>query len=243
MVDIPFGYLYPPGGDCIDFNYCGLVAVGTPTDVRPNECDGTEDALEFHAADYDEFGVLYLGAADTTTAYCGGISIFGPAGSEVVFEGNFVISGGELEIAAQVAISSGPTGTGFYLMDAARVNMHGGPGNEGVGLVAQDSGPLKDFIFFEDPNSTLVPPPGDPHHSLRGTPLGAFDGIVFFQNSDVEFKGTADGLLGVGEDNCTILIADEIYFNGTTQFAADLSGCGGDLPPIGLGELTLRLRN
>ena len=121
--------------------------------------------------------------------------------------------------------------------------MHGGPGAEGIGLVAQDSGPLKDFIFFEDPNSTLEGLPGNPDHSLRGTPLGAFSGILFFQNSDVEFKGTADALLGLAGDGCTILISDEIYFNGTTQFYADASGCGGDFPPQGLGELTLRLRN
>ena len=241
--DIPFGYLYPPGSSCIDGDYCGLVAVGTPTDDRPNECDGTEPSLDFHAADYDADGVLYIGTPGTTTVYCGGVSFFGPTPSEVLFAGNIVISGGELEVAAQVGISSPDTGVGFYLMDGARIDMHGGPGNEGVGLVAQDSGPLTNFIFFEDPNSVLPDNGGDSHHSLRGTPLGAYDGILFFQNSDIEFKGTADALLGLTGDDCSILIADEIYFNGTTQFSADARGCSGDIPPIGLGELTLRLRN
>jgi hypothetical protein len=162
----------------------------------------------------------------------------------VIFTGDIVISGGELEVAAQVGISSGVGGVGFYLMDGARINMHGGPGNEGVGLVAQDSGALKDFIFFEDPNSVLPDNGGGSHHSLRGTPAGAYEGILFFQNSDVELKGTADATLGLTGEGCSILIADEIYFNGTTGFAADASGCGGrGIPPIGLGELALRLRN
>jgi hypothetical protein len=153
-----------------------------------------------------------------------------------------VINYGEFDIASSVAMQSIGAGSGFYMMNGAYVNMHGSPGGSAsVGLYAQDSGPLKDFIFFEDPNST-VEDPND--HSLRGTPLGAFEGILFFQNSDVEFKGTADALLGVDPDGgCSILIADEIYFNGTTQFFSDLSGCGGDFPPIGLGELVLRLRN
>ncbi len=74
--DVPFGYLYPPGGSCIDGDYCNLVNVGNPTDDRPNECDGTEGSLDFHAADYDADGVLYLGTPGMTTVYCGGISIF-----------------------------------------------------------------------------------------------------------------------------------------------------------------------
>ncbi|MCZ6763487.1 MAG: hypothetical protein O7C63_00980 [Alphaproteobacteria bacterium] len=54
-------------------------------------------------------------------------------------------------------------------------------------------------------------------------PRRAFDGILYFRNSDVEFKGTADTLLGVSGGGCSILIADEVHVNGTTQFAAGLN--------------------
>ncbi len=160
-----------------------------------------------------------------------------------MFAGNIVISGNELDIKASIAISSPDSGVGFYLMDGARINIGGNAGNGDVGLVAQDYGPLKNFVFFEDPNSTLEGLPGNPKHSLRGTPLGAFDGILFFQNSDIEFKGTAEGLLPLVGDDCTILIADEIYFNGNSKFSADSRGCGEGIPPIGLGELKIRLWN
>ena len=132
--------------------------------LRPaglDACNGTEDQfLVPQDSAYNAKGVLRLGTPGKTTVFCEGIKIRPPSGSgagEVVFAGNIVISGGELDIAAQVAISSPNSGVGFYLMDAARLNMVGGAGGPpgGIGLVAQEYGPLKNFVFFEDPNSTL----------------------------------------------------------------------------------------
>ena len=175
--------------------------------------------------------------------YCGGVRISGASGSVVQFDGIYVIRFGELDIASGVGVQSKPggiggIGSGFYFMDGGRLNMHGSPGGEGgVGLFAQDSGPLKDFIFFEDLNNNIEPQ----DMSLRGTPFGAFDGLIYFQKSDVEFKGTADGLLGVTD--CTILVADEIYMNGNTELNTDIACGGREIPPQGLGSLALRLRN
>ena len=256
----PFSYIYPPGGagTCdTGGNYCGLfystiydsldpeVANPEIVNLRPTgaiPCDGTESETVFHIDDDYPGRTMTLGIAGGTVVFCGGLKITGASASTVVFAGDIVISGGEFEIQASVSIDSDINGTGFYLMDAARVNWHGSPGGDGaVGLVAQYAGALKDFVFFEDPNSVL---PDGVSHSLRGTPLGAFDGILYFQNSDVEFKGTADALIGITDGGCSILIADEIYFNGTTLFAADSSGCGGrTIPPAALGELYLRLRS
>ncbi len=277
---IPFGYLYPPldnaDGNCFEGDLCGLfdnanlaqpidpttvpiylrpdsLADGGPTDVRPGECDGTESSTDFHAADYDAEGILYIGEPGKTTVFCGGISVFGPSGVTVEFAGNIVISGGEFEVAATVSMVSygfndpnppADAGMGVYLMDQARVNLHGSPGGEGgVGLAAQASGPLANFVFFEDPNSDLDGLPGNQAHSLRGTPDGAFGGTLFFQNSTSELKGTAQSLLTPGPNGgCTVLIADMIYFNGTTDFTAQLTPeCASRLPPAALGSLKLAI--
>ncbi len=68
---------------------------------------------------------------------------------------------------------------------------------------------------------------------------------MYFPEGDVVFKGTADSDLaqadGVGI--CSILIADTIYFNGTTAFNASADGCGAsgfEIPPVG-AQLVLRL--
>jgi hypothetical protein len=270
--DIPFGYLYPPGSNgisanCLESDYCGLfdipdtplsgsinrppsLADGGPTDVMPDECVGYDGgSTDFHEDAYDENGLLQIGTPGETTVFCGGISVFGPSGSTVEFAGNIVISGGEFEVAATVAMTSSDDvanpGMGVYLMDEARVNLHGSPGGEGagIGLVAQASGPLANFVFFEDPNSDLDGLSGNLAHSLRGTPDGAFAGALFFQNSTAEMKGTAESLLSPGPNGgCTVLIADKVYFNGTTEFSASLSeDCSENLPPAGLGSLELRL--
>ena len=121
---------------------------------------------------------------------------------------------------------------------------HGAPGGEGgLGLVAQANGPLANFVFFEDQNSSLEGLPGSPAHSLRGTSDGAYSGILFFQNSTAEMKGTAETLLGPGPSGgCTVLIADKVYFNGTTEFYAGLSGaCSINLPPAALGSLEMAI--
>ena len=47
-----------------------------------------------------------------------------------------------------------------------------------------------------------------------------------------------------GTSDCTVLIADTVYFNGTTGLDADATcgGDGADLPP-GVGDLVVRLVN
>jgi hypothetical protein len=232
-----------------------------PTGIRPDECgEGGQGATTFGPGnppdfDYDEDGVLYIGNPGETTVFCGGIDIDGPAGSRVEFAGNIVVSGGEFEIKATVEITSygyGCTlacpenaGMGVYLMDQARVNLHGSPGGEtaGLGLLAQANGPLANFVFFEDQNSSLEGLPGNLAHSLRGTPDGAYAGTIFLQNSTAEMKGTAVSLLGPGPSGgCTVLIADKVYFNGTTEFYAGLTeDCSHDLPPAALGSLELAI--
>jgi len=237
FVEDPYGYLQPLAS-CLGevTEYCNLNLVTTG-----GACTAATAVEQNFTLAVDEVFTLPNGE------YCGGFRISGASGSKVIFDGIYVIRFGELDVASSVAMESTEAlalsgGVGFYLMDGARVNLHGSPGGSAaIGLQAQMYGPLKDFVFFEDPYNDIEPF----SHSLRGTPLGAIDGIMFFQESDVEFKGTADALFPLTPgDGCTILIADEIYFNGTTQFSADMGGCAArDIPDAALGEMALRLRN
>ncbi len=229
----PFRHIFP-ASDCApgQLDYCGLT---------PTPCTGAEPGWNFSI---EEDGELHLpldagfGLDQDGVWFCGGLRISGAEGATVIFHRTIALSGGELDIASAVAVESGLEGTGFYLTGGARVNMHGSPSagdNGAVGLRAQTDGPLADFVFFEAADNDIEPK----SHSLRGTPLGAFEGILYFQNSDVEFKGTADGSLG--EVDCAVLVADELYFNGTTQLEVD-NTCSGDIaPPPPPPDLVLRL--
>ncbi len=96
---------------------------------------------------------------------------------------------------------------------------------------------MNGFLFYADLSN-------EGPHQFRGTPAGGYQGIMYFPESEVVFKGTADSDLaqadGIGI--CTILITDTVYFNGTTAFNASADGCGGgfEIPPVG-AELVMRM--
>jgi len=161
--------------------------------------------------------------------YCGGITWTGN-GTATLEPGDYIIREGALDIGANVALD-GSAGVGFYLQGSGSVVDFGGTAD--VTLVAQDTGSALDgFIFFESPK--------DPKetHTLRGTNGGSYEGVLYF-TGDVEMKGTADG--GLAESDCTVLIADTVYFNGTTGLNADSTCSGFEGPPAGVGDLMVRL--
>lgn len=166
--------------------------------------------------------------------YCGGITWTGSG--TATFAGDYIIREGALNIGGNVAID-GSGGVGFYLQGAGSVVDFGGTSD--MTLVAQDldsGSALAGFIFFEEEKSPKE------SHTLRGTNSGGYDGVLYF-TGDVELKGTADSGSG-GTTDCTVLIADTLYFNGTTGLDAD-STCAGDGPglPPGVGDLVVRLVN
>lgn len=171
---------------------------------------------------------------DTAPAgvYCGGIKWTG--NGTATFEGDYVIREGSLDIGGNVAVD-GSAGVGFYLQGTGSTVDFGGTSD--VTMTAQNSGtsPLDGFIFFEDQSK-------DPQesHTLRGTNGGSYEGVLYF-SGDVEMKGTADG--GLAESDCTVLIADTVYFNGTTGINANSTCSGFDGPPAGVGDMQVRLVN
>lgn len=164
--------------------------------------------------------------------YCGGITWTGSG--TATFAGDYIIREGALEIGGNVAID-GSAGVGFYLQGSGSVVNFKGTSDMNLVAQSEDSGSaLWGFIFFEEDKN-----PQD-SHVLRGTNGGGYDGVLYF-DGDVEMKGTADAGAG-GTSDCTVLIADTVYFNGTTGLDAN-STCSGDGPglPPGVGDLIVRL--
>jgi len=235
----------------VDGTYCenGPVSVDPP----PTEIAGDDDFYDPYA-EFDPLGNPELTSddcdfvnasfSDSDTVqpgvYCGGITWTGsgtatfassPAGS--FGEGVYVIKDGALDIGGNVAVDA--QGAGFYLTGAGAVVNFKGTSAISLSAPTESSGsPMAGFIFFEDHDNPQQT------HTLRGTTAGnAYEGAMYF-SGDVEFKGTADGNLAAGSD-CTILIADTIYFNGTTGFAAN-DTCSGDVGiPPGVANLAYRL--
>jgi hypothetical protein len=178
-------------------------------------------------------------------AYCGGINVRGN-GTIVFADGDYVLKGqaaagenggrDEFNLRANTAIEG--SNVAFYLADAdIKINWGG---TADVDLIGRqlDSDPMHGFLFYADP-SNLGP------HQFRGTPAGGYQGIMYFPEGEVVFKGTADSSLAQedGTGICTMLVADTLYFNGTTAFNASVDGCGAggfDIVPFG-AKLVLRL--
>jgi hypothetical protein len=171
-------------------------------------------------------------------AYCGGINVRGD-GTIVFEDGDYVLKGqavagetggkDEFNLRANTAIEG--FNVAFYLADEY-IEINWG-GTADVALIGRqyDNDPMNSFLFYADPTN-------EGPHQFRGTPAGGYQGIMYFPEGDVVFKGTADsGLAQIdGEGICTILIADTIYFNGTTAFNASADGCGDggfEIPPVG----------
>jgi hypothetical protein len=177
-------------------------------------------------------------------AYCGGIHFRGD-GTIVFADGDYVLKGqaaaganggrDEFNLRANTGIEG--SNVAFYLADAD-IDINWG-GTADVTLVGrQEAGdPMNGFLFYAD-LSNLGP------HEFRGTPAGGYQGIMYFPESEVLFKGTADSDLAQADGTgiCSILIADTLYFNGTSSFNASADGCGGgfEIPPVG-AELSMRL--
>ncbi len=173
--------------------------------------------------------------------YCGGIKWTG-SGIATFQNGEYIIKDGPLDIGGNITVrgrganadgTNNDLGVGFYLTGTnSVVNFKG---TSDIALKAPTTGPLKGFIFYEDPDN-----PPTLQHTLRGTSGGGYDGVLYFQG-DVELKGTADSGLGALTSDCTVLIADTVYFNGTTGLDADDSCSDFGGAPVGVGDLVLRI--
>jgi Flp pilus assembly protein TadG len=177
---------------------------GDPFDRPP--FDAMPDPADFANCDYPTREERN-GGTNTLTAgtYCGGISL-GGNGATTLDAGTYFITGGSFEIKGSHSV----VGDGVTIVlsgSAANLDL-GGTGD--LALKAPTSGDYAGFVYFSDRDNPATNP-----HAMRGTPLGAFSGIAFFPNAGVTLRGTADGNLPNTVGDCSVLVADSFFFNGT----------------------------
>ena len=189
--------------------------------------------------------------------YCGGIK--GTSVGEMVFcgqettadcpggtltgDGLYIIKDGPLEIAGGAGVTA--RGVTFYLTDEA-----GGPyslvdfkgtSSSFLDMSASTEGDYTGVLFWHDCGGTTEECAGLTHN-LRGTPGYGMEGLLYFPDSHVYIRGTADAAGGSSE--CLMLIANTIEMNGTSGLTVN-NACSnfGGLDDIFIADLRLMLVN
>jgi Flp pilus assembly protein TadG len=206
------------------------VAAGDPFDRSPfNQLPGPDEIDECNETNFSSNVNVTLSPG----VYCGGISLSG--NREATFlPGTYYIKDGEFKTTGSWALS-GENVT--FVMTGSASNLDLG-GTASMAFSAPTSGDYAGFVFFGDPNN-----PATDDHRMHGTPLGAFHGIAYFPGAGVELLGTVDGELPGGSDDCSVLIADTLFFNGTVELnlASECSDFQGTPAFDNTGALTFRL--
>ncbi len=234
-----------PGSINVHGDYCetGHVSI-TPTPLDDQQPD--PDPFQ-HLSTYDELNTTdpttgmtcdHTDFATTDSAtlnpgvYCGGIAATG-SGTLTFNSGNYVIKDGVYDIGGNIAISG--VETGFFLTGTdTYLDIKG---TAALAVTAPVSGPLEGFVFYQDTDTTRTPA-GETNY-MRGTTDGGIDGVVYFSNSGIEFKGIASS--GLATTDCSVYIADTFYFNGTTDLFIDQTCTAGGFTVPALGIWTYRL--
>lgn len=234
-----------------ELNVCGGIAVTPNVNLPPaqyvNEDSGIQKGDPFAGTDYEDMPA----AAETSSCdnnnfsatknvtmwpgvYCGGISLTGD-GTATLQPGTYYIKNGQFKVTGNRTLN----GNGVtFVMTGGAANLDLG-GVSSMSLAAPTTGDYAGFVFFGDADH-----PATATHKIHGTPLGAFHGIAYFPNATVEFKGTATGDVSGGTDDCSVMIADKFFFNGTVDIglSSECSDYQGEEGPFqDLGPLALKL--
>jgi len=168
--------------------------------------------------------------------YCGGLELTGN-GTANIASGTYYIVDGEFKVTGDRALVGSEV---TFVMTGALSNLDLG-GVSSMALSAPLTGDYAGFVFFGDAQN-----PATDNHKMHGTPLDAFHGIAYFPNAGVELLGTAgaEGSGADGTDDCSVLISDTLFFNGTVnmELSTECSDYQGT-PPFGggAGPLTMKL--
>ncbi|MDZ4735725.1 MAG: hypothetical protein SGJ07_05195, partial [Rhodospirillaceae bacterium] len=230
-------------------NVCGGMDIGPNVNLPPepyvNDNTGVAAGDPFDRAPYDQLPAPEeIDACDETDfssnrdvtlspgVYCGGISLSGNRVATFM-PGTYYIKDGEFSTTGSWALA----GEGVtFVMTGSASNLDLG-GTASMAFSAPTTGDYAGFVFFGDPNN-----PATDDHRMHGTPLGAFHGIAYFPSAGVKLLGTVGGDMPGGTDDCSVLIADTLFFNGTVELnlASECSDFQGT-PPFQPGALVMRL--
>ena len=136
--------------------------------------------------------------------------------------GVYVINGGSLKINSNGVING--TGVTFYLTNGATLDFNG---NADINLTAPTSGPYSGILFFGDrTQATAI-------NKINGDASSSMTGAFYFPSQEVDFLGNFSG-----NNGCTQVVADTIYYTGSATFSTNCTGKGMKSIPVP-GSVTL----
>lgn len=139
--------------------------------------------------------------------YCGDMVLKG----DVTFSpGTYIIDGGDLEATSQARVSG--TDVTIVMTGGGEIKINGGAE---LNLSAPSSGYFSGVLFYQDRNDSGY------QHVINGNSSSSFDGAMYFPSSEVKMLGS-----GAATGGCLQLIADTIYFSGTSSFEHNCATSG-----------------
>lgn len=139
--------------------------------------------------------------------FCGGLTF---QNSVTLAPGVYIIDGGTLRFNANAVVNG--TGVTFYLTNGATLDMNGGAQ---VNLRAPASGDYSGLVFYGDRTQPSVV------NRINGNSSSQITGAIYFPSQEVDFLGNFSGSNG-----CTQVVADKIYYTGSSTFNTDCTGTG-----------------
>lgn len=139
--------------------------------------------------------------------YCGGLSL---SGAVNFASGVYVIDGGTFKINANAVVTG--SAVTFYLTDGATLSLNG---SANIIISAPTSGTYKGILFYGDRTQAYA------SNTINGNATSSMTGAIYFPSQDVRFLGNFSGYNG-----CLQVVADTIYYTGSSTFHNDCTGTG-----------------
>ncbi len=139
--------------------------------------------------------------------YCGGLTL---QGTVTLNSGVYVISGGSLKINANANVTG--VGVTFFLTNGATLQING---NATLNLSAPTSGTYQGLVFYGDRTQATA------QNTINGTATSLITGAIYFPSQEVDFLGNFSG-----NNGCTQVVADTIYYTGSSVFKTNCTGTG-----------------
>lgn len=156
-------------------------------------------------------GTCFSGTLPTTLdpgTYCGGMS-FGNK-TYTMNPGVYVINGGTLKLNANTVLNG--TGVMFYLTNGATLSING---SAKINISAATTGIYAGILFFGDRSMPSA------KQTINGDASSMMTGALYFPSQEVDLLGNFSGLNG-----CMQVVADTIYYTGSSTFTDDCSTTG-----------------
>ena len=139
--------------------------------------------------------------------YCGGLTL---KNTVALNPGVYVINGGSLKINAGANITG--SGVTFFLTNGATLDING---SATVTLSAPTSGSYSGLVFYGDRTQGMA------INKINGNATSNITGAIYFPSQEMEFLGNFSGANG-----CTQVVADTIYYTGSSTFTTNCTGTG-----------------